>query len=110
MSSPPRIASATLDQITGAAGVTVTVAVEWTGEPRVQPRFQWFNDTLRIRGVTGGSYTPATDMPNLRCRVRVDNGRGAATAVAVLMEAPTATTPSASSVYEAGVFDEGVFV
>ena len=107
MSSPPRITSAELSATQTLAGVPINVLVEWAGEPRVSPTYQWRNDTLILRGETGAVFTPAEEMPLLNCRVHIDNGRGYAVAVARL-EPSTAVSPE-SFVFEAGVFEAGVF-
>lgn len=88
----PTITSAELSVGVALAATTVSCIVTWTGEPRVEPEFQWFDGPGMIPGATLPSFLPPVDMPALVCRVTVDNGHGFATAVARLE--PVAVDPT----------------
>ncbi len=97
------------------AGATLVATVDWTGEPRVTPTFQWRAGMLKIRGATGSSYTPLTEMISPNCLIFIDNGAGTAQAVALPLPVIVADNTGGGEidvggfVFEAGVFEDGVF-
>ena len=90
--SAPVIGSVTIAPTTITAGVPVEAVVEWTGYPVSGVTYQWRRGTRRLPGETAPTITPAGDWPDLNCFVRIDNGRGTASAASVT--APDDGTPS----------------
>ena len=119
--TPPVIRSATI--AVSPDGVA-TASVVWDGEPRGDATFQWKNGARTLAGATGTSFLIRPDTPDLNCVVFVDNGVGAASAVALYLPAgaippdpgdpdpdpdPGDPTPTGNTVYLDDVYEDGVF-
>jgi hypothetical protein len=90
LNSPPRIVSAVINPPVVATDEQMTVFVDWTGSPKMGERYQWRQGTALMRGEIGQSYTPNGTEVAVNCVVTIDNGYGAAIAIALPAERPDA--------------------
>lgn len=92
MTAPPAVVSLRLSPNTAATGETVSVMLEWTGDPKFGVFYQWRQGLFPIAGATAAAYLIAGNEVDLNCLVTIDNGIGTAIAVAIftneLIEAP----------------------
>lgn len=108
--SPPAITYIACAPPAAAAGMTVATVLAWTGHPRAEPSLQWRNGNRPIPGETASTYLLAADPVDLNCLVQIDNGRGTASAVALVdpIDAPPVVVePPVGTYVVVGYVEEG---
>jgi hypothetical protein len=103
--APPVLTSATISPTSGPVGTTFTAAATASGNPTPIFGYQWLLSGTAIAGATTPSYI-ATAAGTLTVRVTAGNSLGTDSLESA---AATITSDPSPTVFETGIFEEGVF-